>query len=185
MNGTRQTMMLALLGLLIAGGAWGQGSYPPNTVAAVNGLQGLREAEVAVEVLKPEGAERTGLTEEGLETTLKAALLRSNTIEVLYSETGGKPFVYLNVLLVPLESGYSTIYSVELQLCDFAFLYRAGVEKPLRVFGARVWQALGRAGIAPDNEVAAQVRQCITEMVDEFTVDWHKANPRDTVPEGE
>lgn len=185
MNGTRQTVVLALLGILMAGGAWGQTTYPADSVVAINGLQGLREARVLVEGLDAEGAQRTGLTKEWLATTLRAALLRSNTIEVLYSDTLGKPWVYLNVFLMPLESGYSTVYSVEFDLRGPAVLYRRGLEQPLFVSGTTVWRARGVMGIAPDNEVAAEVRQDISRMVDEFTVDWHKANPRDTAAEGE
>ena len=185
MNATRQTVVLALLGILMAGGAWGQTSYPPNSVGAINGLQWLREAEVAVEDLNPEGARRTGLTSEGLATTLRAALLRSNTVEVLYSENVMKPYVYLNVVLLPLDDGRNTVYSVDLQLGEPVVLYRRGLEKPLVLTAINVWSATAWMGIAPDNEVATKVRQRITEMVDQFTVDWHKANPRDTAPEGE
>ena len=87
----------------------------PKTVVSPDGLAGLSKVKITVDFL---GQGHTGLTAEGLTTTLTAAVLRSGTVTVV-SEKGNNTAasLYLDVFAAPLSWSKGTyIYYVRLML---------------------------------------------------------------------
>ncbi len=143
--------------------------------ASRDGLEGLTECGVVVEVLRDEAKSRTSLTEEDLETALRAALIRTGRITPIEKGLGAS-YLYLNVNIVPVDDWTHCAYSVDLELMQGPFLLQRGPDRYLWLSSVATWSR-GFAGIAPNGEVKGQVRYHLEELVDRLLVDWQEANP--------
>ena len=180
-----------------AAAVWGEETHKaqPGFSISVNGLAGLREANILVETLDTEGRQRTGLRVEQLKKTLTAAVLGSGTVKIGTTLTtvpvpgseavklmGDKnrlvpATIYLRVPLLSLDKVGSTVYVVHLSLSQTGYVLRPDGQW-LWVPGAMTWRYPGYIGIAPDNEVAQKVKDIIRDAVDQFTIDYFKENPQ-------
>ncbi len=169
MRRATRTVTLALLGLFVVSGVWGQDW-------TLNGLEGVGKVQVLVSDLHAEGAAATGITKESLETTLRAELLKEGWDLVSAAEAGEEPVVYLWVSLMPLDNG-TTVYVLDLTVRDKVLLTRGDDLDPVWLWAwAEVWKATGKLGSRPHYELSAHMNERITEMVIELAEDWLDAN---------
>ena len=143
----------------------------PKLIVCPDGLPGVKAVGVAVGDLSPDGARRTGLTKDALDTTLRAALMASNTVTV--PDKLGDAYLYLDVNLLPLDGMRSTVYSVSLRLKQRVSMTR--LDGWVVYCDGTTWEK-DAVGIAPDARVEEIVKNQVRDYIDQFTIDWHKAN---------
>jgi hypothetical protein len=137
-------------------------------------LVGLKGVALLVEELGAE-AEKAGLSRSTFQTDVELKL-RQAGIRILSVEeqitTPGAPYLYLNVNVLKLQSGY--VYDAGLFLRQSVFL--APAPKTL-ILAATTWQALGVTGtIGPNN--LGRIREKVKDLVDQFLNAYLAANPK-------
>ncbi len=153
----------------------------PEASAHNRALIGLEGVKISVK-LQSKDKNATGLTEAQLERTLKAALLGGSTVSIIEGSYLFTPEIYLHVLLMHHEHPPGTVSSIVLYLREPVQTFRhyvwAQAEEPVWVWQAVTWQPGGFISTAPDDEAAREIKSQVRDMVDEFTIAWHEANPQ-------
>jgi len=137
-------------------------------------LAGLEEVHIVVEDLAPDGAQRTGLRREEIESAVGAALLRSGTVTV--KDHLASSFVYVSVNLLPLREVRSTIFVVKLCLYRPTMVLREDGTQ-LGVTSAVTWSSEW-FGLGKDANVRETIKRGIRDSIDAFTVAYFRENPQ-------
>ena len=148
----------------------------PAPAESASGLGGLKRVTVLVEELDPEGARRANVSKAGLETVIRAALIRSRAPafdDSLY--LSGNANLYLEVSLLPLSDRRHVVYNVRLALRQNATLHRKDSGDAIAVPCAATWEK-GSTGICPDGDAADKIKSVTRDFMDEFAVDYSREN---------
>jgi len=143
----------------------------PSTLFATfsNGFAGVDTIMVMVEKL-PKAANDHGLTKKSIlsDVTLKLRLAGIVTGEF----TPRHPHVYVNVNVISVNSGKSSVYNVGVSL-----KHTVRTDFNHYVFGAET-STVGMLGITPAREMSRDVRDAIKDHMDLFLNAYLKENPR-------
>ncbi len=149
----------------------------PATRLSLRGLPG-----VGLSILPlSDDARRLGISSERLEGLFRARL-QAAKIPVLspaeQQRTPGRPGLSLHVAALRLEND-EFLYSIHLDLKQWVALLgnpNATLETALAV-PATTWSPDYRFGIAPSEEIQADVLAATGQMIDEFVAAYRRANP--------
>ena len=135
-------------------------------------LEGLEGVSVAIMIA---GDDKCGLTEDELRTITELSL-RRNGIKVLTPSerinTSGRPALLVNIVVVGDKDGIIRAASVNVELLQDAYLLR---NRDL-FYAVSTWVRLHTL-LASVNNIDANVKETIKDIVDEFSNDYLTANP--------
>jgi len=134
-------------------------------------LKGLGAIGVLVEGLNP-NVERLGLTRQALQTDVEL-LLRKYGIEIEVDKSACLYYLYVNVTVLPDESGLFVVYSITVEFCDTVIPIR---NPTIRIINAVVWDS-GHTGFAGKEKIG-KIREAVEDIVKEFINDYLAANPK-------
>ena len=153
--------------------ASGQETPPaqPKPIVSKNGLVGLREVSILV---KYQGKGYAGLKD--LETTLTAALLRSRTVQVVTDKEKDVAARFYLLLRTSSINNGQVMYMIRVWL-DQAVLVPRADGQWLSVRRAITWYGWDEGGTCSTGDLSEILKTFIRDKVDNFTIDYFKANP--------
>lgn len=143
----------------------------PKAIVSKDGLAGLREVSILV---KCQGKGYAGLKD--LETTLTAALLRSRTVQVVTDKDKDTPARFYLLLRIGSVQNGQLMYMIRVWL-DQAVLVPRADGQWLSVRRAITWYGWDEGGTCSTGELSETLKTFIRDKVDNFTIDYFKANP--------
>src|SRR5262245_5021132 len=156
--------LAVLCGILgVAGGrSWADDSELER--ATLRGLQGVDEL---VADLKPE-VERAGLTRQQLQTAVEMQLRQAGIPLVTSAERGhvaGKPFVAVQVHVVPRADGLLAAYAITVELYQVAALEKDGFKATVSTWSVG---ATGSIGIPLLDTLRDSVKDAVAQFINAY-----------------
>jgi hypothetical protein len=171
---SKRYWILAVMSEVFAAVVWAAGASGELTDKQLS-LAGIDTLYVFVQGLT-EGAEKTGLTTEQIQTEVEDKLKQMG-VRIVSEEEGlkiaGSPVLYVNISVHKRTRTAAFVYHVDVGVLQRVTLVREPRIRPMSI----TWNK-GQLGYCPSIGLAKSLRETVGYLMDRFQEDYQAANPK-------